>query len=77
MTCAVEIISLENLCQHPPPAGLAQLGERQTEVELHHLSEGRVFDPHKPQVGFFFWRVIGISFFSCALFVGAFVGGCE
>ena len=30
-------------------AGLAQLGERQTEVHFTHKSEGRVFDPHKPQ----------------------------
>ena len=29
-------------------AGLAQLGERQTEVNFTSPSEGRVFDPHKP-----------------------------
>jgi hypothetical protein len=32
-------------------AGLAQLGERQTEVKLREFkSEGHVFDPHKPHV---------------------------
>ena len=34
-------------------AGLAQLGERQTEVHFNHTSEGHVFDPHKPHVSLF------------------------
>ena len=34
-------------------AGLAQLGERQTEVHFIILSEGHVFDPHKPQASSF------------------------
>jgi hypothetical protein len=38
-------------------AGLAQLGERQTEVKLREsLSEGHVFDPHKPHSFFYFLR---------------------
>ena len=46
------------LPSHISAAGLAQLGERQTEdnsrssrnhTNFTHLSEGRVFDPHKPQ----------------------------
>ena len=31
-------------------AGLAQLGERQTEVHFIITSEGHVFDPHKPHI---------------------------
>ena len=43
-----QIISKKGLAPIPG-AGLAQLGERQTEVHFIILSEGHVFDPHKPQ----------------------------
>ena len=41
-------------------AGLAQLGERQTEVHFNHKSEGHVFDPHKPHVSIFA-GLLGVS----------------
>ena len=40
--------------RHSYSAGLAQLGERQTEVHFIRKSEGRVFDPHKPHSIFTF-----------------------
>ena len=39
-------------------ATLAQLGERQTEVDSVNSSEGLVFDPQKSQKVFFFFRVV-------------------
>ena len=44
-------------------AGLAQLGERQTEVHFTHISEGRVFDPHKPHSFFFFLPFLAFDHF--------------
>ena len=51
--------------QLPSKAGLAQLGERQTEVHFTHKSEGRVFDPHKPQSTFPFadFMICVVEFF--------------
>ena len=62
-TMALYVNNIQRLpSPNSAPAGLAQLGERQTEVHFITISEGHVFDPHKPHTLFFFFPFFPFNF---------------